>query len=111
MLVDTILQLEEVIQFKARIEGDLAAAQQPHGQQHSCRYVTQLLSHARAQQVQAMFRWTADDFMQVFRESHHEIPILLDLVGRQEEAPGALSPTMQVAGQQLDLVSVGDWVF
>jgi hypothetical protein len=105
VLVDTILQLDEVIEFNARIECDPAAAEQQQQQQQSARYISQLLSQASIQQVHAMFCWTAEDLFAVVRESYQQIPILLDLVGRQDQMAGPPPAYMSVAEQQLYLVS------
>ena len=66
VLVDTILQLEEVISFKAVIESDPAPSTtvKQHGG-NSGRYVTQLLSRVSRQQVLNMFQWTPEDVLQV----------------------------------------------
>lgn len=119
VLVDTILQLEEVINFKARIQAMQKSEQQqqtatpapasvdnPQQQQHSqnfstSRYVTQLLARVIPGQVQEMFTWSAQDWSRAFQEGHTQLPMLLDLVAREDEPTKAQTDCVQLAEQQM----------
>lgn len=100
ILVDTILQLEEVISFKRRVE----ALQQQDVPSNS-RYVTQLLSRVAPEQVQAILTWSPEAWTQAFSEAITPLPMLLDVVRREDEPAGDQAAYLPIAEQQLNEVS------
>lgn len=120
VLIDCIMQLEDVIQFRNRLDGQGQPATEPLEQQpgllkqhsihsssstnSSSRYVTSLLSKIPPQQVRDMLCWSSVDWMAEFTQSYERIPMLLDIVER-EQAPEDTASYMSIVQQQLDEVS------
>jgi hypothetical protein len=100
VLVDTILQLEEVISCKRRIQ----AGQQQDVSTNSSRYVTQLLSKVTPDQVQHILTWTPDAWRQAFSKAMTALPILLDVVRREDLPAGDPAAYLPIAEQQLNEV-------
>jgi hypothetical protein len=102
VLVDTILQLEEVIRFKRRVQ---AGQQQDVNTTNSGRYVTQLLSKVTPDQVQSTLTRSLDAWTQAFSEAITPLPMLLDLVRRNDHPGiGGQAAYLPIAEQQLNKV-------
>ena len=111
VLIDTILQLEDVIRFRASMEqqSDIEEAepaqQQPHAaDSRSARYVTQLLSRVTYDQLLLMLHWGTEDWAGEFNKCYQAIPLLLDLVEREVTQPEAPTDCYLLAEQQLNEV-------
>lgn len=102
MLLDTILQLEDVVSFKTRIESGLPPRSTACS---SGRYVTRLLGELTPETVAQVSHWSVQEWARAFAEGHTQLPLLLDVVGWEDDlSPGALAVHAAAAEQQLNQV-------